>query len=133
MVGIEELMYRLRGETESVSIGKQVSSSSTESISYTAKADGKIEGTLQLRIYAGAENSLHITLEIVDANGEMRKELVTPKGKGYIDGDDDFYQWSISEKIHKGEKVRVTGENTDGTYAYDFRVNLSVNYEGRLG
>jgi len=80
---------------------------------------------LDVRIYPGPELNLRIRPYVVD--GANRRPLVNFKGKDHIDGDDDVWQFDISEPITTRETLLVEVENT-GTDAYDFAVNASIDY-----
>lgn len=126
----ESLKHRLIGVTKPISLGAQVAASSTEIETYTFEADGVLQGKLIIRIYAGPELALRIYPKIV-RKSDVEEHLIHYMGeKDYIDGDDDFFEWEIHKIVKRGDKLEVAATNANASYAYDYRLNCSVNYVG---
>jgi hypothetical protein len=93
---------------------------------------------MTVRIYRGAELSLHI-LPFVERGAENRRSripLVEFRGKDFIDGDGDFFEFGLSEAVEENDVVGVEVTNTADEYAFDFAVNMSLDRAGgssRLG
>lgn len=96
-------------------------------LTYTSEEAATVE-RVDVRIYRGAELDLEVVpFVVVD---EQRFPLVTFRGKEFIDGDGDFFEFTLSEPITAGDKVGVEVTNRDTEFAYDFSVDVSLDYEG---
>lgn len=112
------------------SIGKQVGASATDDEeTYGIDAAATLRD-LSLRIYAGAELDLEITVWIDPEEG-ARYPLIQLEGKDALDGDDDTWEWASAEvPVDDGDELLILADNNDGTNAYDYRFNWT---EDRLG
>lgn len=119
---------------DGVTLSDQVPASTTgQEVTYEVDSDATIE-RIQIRIYEGAE--LDLQLEPIRRTTEGAtpdQPLLEYAGKSYIDGDDDVYEFVVSEAIHNGEKIVIKATNNDGSNAYDYRVNVDVDYHGGSG
>ena len=50
--------------------------------------------------------------------------------KDYIDGNDDVFECQVHKRVYRGDKLVVKAVNENATYAYDYRLDCSVNYVG---
>lgn len=112
---------------EGVSVAKQVPANTTDTETYAVRRDATVE-SVQVRIYQGAENDLHLKLQVRRRGTEQVDNLVQRTGKSYIDGDDDVYHFDISAPVENGDKLRVWYDNNDGANAHNFRVNFDLDY-----
>lgn len=93
-------------------------------------SDATIE-RLAVRIYTGAELDLQLEPVRRTTDGNTPDQpLLEYSGKRYIDGDDDRYQWIISEPVEEGDEIVLKATNKDGSNAYDYRANFDVDYHG---
>lgn len=111
-------------------IAKQVPAATRDRESWVVPRDGRLED-LAVRIYAGAENTLHLRL-YHEQNSGAQETLITPIGKTYIDGDDDKWVWDLSIPVRQDDELVVDYENTDGANAHNFRVTFDVDYHNAL-
>lgn len=91
--------------------------------------DATIE-EVQTRFYIGQELDLQLNLYIRDPDDTQssRKIIPTPGSIDHIAGDDDDYRWDVSEPINKGDKIVVEATNQDANNAYNYVVNMDVDY-----
>lgn len=121
-------MSYLRRTKNGVSFGATVPAASDERLVHELTTDATVEG-VSVRIYRGAENTLRLTLTHVPASGSPSDLVETVDGgKDYVDGDDDLYQWDTSVPVEDGDELVVEANNTDGTNAHNFRVNMDLDY-----
>lgn len=108
-------------------IAKQVPAADSGKLTLPIDAPGTVE-KLKLRIYAGAENDLHLRPQIKANNAYSN--LLDYAGKDYVDGDDDTWTWDLSEPIRKDEELVIRYDNKDGANAHNFRATFSVDHLG---
>lgn len=107
--------------------------------------DGTVE-FIRIRIYAGAELSVHIVPYVLNDRQTRRNLLTFPAGgKPYVDGDDDTFIFAIREPVLYGDKDVIIVEavnaldpaatNADGTlkypaaqFTYDFAVDVEIDF-----
>lgn len=88
---------------------------------------------MRIRIYVGAQLALRLTPYIVNARGQRRDLVAWGDGaaaKRYIDGDDDLYEYSLSEPIDADadERICIDAVNTDAANALDFSADFGLDY-----
>ena len=127
---MERILTKLRGETKPISLGRLVGAASTEVDEYEFLFHGALQGKLSIRIYVGPELDLRIYPVIVRAGGAVENVIHYMGEKDYLDGEDDRFQWDILMVVRPGDILRVTAVNANAAYAYDYRLNCSVNYVG---
>jgi hypothetical protein len=54
------------------------------------------------------------------------------EGKQYVDGDNDMFEFAVSEELERGEEIVIEVENTDGSNAHNWRTTIDVDYRGGL-
>lgn len=126
-------MSYLQRTAEGVTIARTVPAGESDRIEWTVPQDATVEAA-SARIYTGAENTLRLKLKHRPATAS-EQQLVVPAegdgdGKDYIDGDDDDWSWNLSVPVEKGDTLVVEHNNTDGTNAHNYRVNIDVDYMG---
>jgi hypothetical protein len=86
---------------------------------------------LMVRIYRGAELDLQV-VPFVKQGGDdgSRHPVVTLRGKDYIDGDGDKWQFSAVEQVQPGDLVGVEVTNTNSEFAYDFASDFTIDRAG---
>lgn len=109
---------------------------STETLTVEMQDDATVED-VGVRIYQGPRLDLQIFPFVeVDSTGAGvdRKALINfpddPEAKDYIDGNDDDFGFDVSRAVERDEKIGVEVENTDTEHAYDYTVDVIVDYEG---
>jgi hypothetical protein len=98
-------------------------------VTLSVDADGTIE-SLKLRIYRGAENTLHLR-PVRKTNGS-EIALLDYAGKTFVDGDDDVWQWDVSVPIQKGDEIGIRYDNQDPNNPHNFRATVDVDHRGGL-
>jgi hypothetical protein len=119
------------GRKESVRFAKAVSAGTTEELTYRVEKDATVEH-LMVRIYRGAELDLHVKpfIKTGDDDSRRRIDLVQFNGKDFVDGDGDKWEFPVSEPVKEGDLIGVEAENKDGTYDYDFAMNVTIDRAG---
>lgn len=114
-----------------LTFARQVPAAEDDRVAYEVQRDATVEG-VEARIYSGAENTLHLTIKHIPATGTPTPLVGTVDedgtGKSYIDGDDDVYNWDVSHPVEKGDILVVDHDNTDGSNAHNYRVNMNLDY-----
>jgi len=123
----------LKRTAEGLTFARQVPADESDRLTWEVGNDATVEG-VTARIYRGAENTLHLRLKHIPASGSP-SQLVEPAaddgdGKDYIDGDDDAWEWDLSVPVEEGDLLVVEHENTDGSNAHNYRVNMDIDYMG---
>jgi hypothetical protein len=118
-------------ERTSVTWAEQVPAGDDDVLAYELPADATVEN-VRVRIYPGAENTLRVTPQVRTRSNNTFPLLET-RGKDYVDGDDDTWQFGVSESVEEGDKIQVRRENTDGQNAHNYRVIVDVDYLGGTG
>lgn len=118
-------------DKEAVTFSDQVPAGSTEVLTLTVPEDATVEN-VALRIYAGAELSLKVRMFVDPVGNTANQPLVEPVGKGHVDGDDDYHEWDLSRSVSEGDEIVVEAENVNSDYAYDYRVNMEIDYASGL-
>lgn len=114
----------------SVSFGVTVAASSTEVLEWEVPRDATVE-SVTVRMYPGPENDLEVVPFKRDQDTrEDRIPLLTLVGKQYVDGDDDVYEFRVSEAVAEEEILGVEAVNTNADSDYNIRVNMTVDYAG---
>lgn len=112
---------------EAASLSDHVPAATTEQVlTLTVERPATVE-RVALRIYQGAQLDLEIRPYIRRKNN-TEQPLIELVGKEYIDGDDDLYVWDISRPLEDNEEIVFSATNNDGSNAYDYRVNLDLDY-----
>jgi hypothetical protein len=115
------------GTQRSIRFSESVDPDSSITLTKEVEEDATVE-QLDVRIYRGAELALRVTPFVKRDN--RRFELVEFRGKDYIDGDGDFWEFSVSEAVETEDQIGVEVENVDDEYLFDFAVNMTVDREG---
>jgi hypothetical protein len=116
---------------DNVRFADRVSPSSTETLRHELKRAATVE-FINVRIYPGAELDLQLVPFGENREGSNRYPLVTLEGKSHIDGDADRFEFDVSEPVDAGEYIGVEATNQDASNAYDYAVDITVEYAGGL-
>lgn len=128
-----------RETRDGLTFARQVPAGESDQLAHEVEEPATVE-SVQTRIYQGAENTLRLRLYHI-ADGS-RSRLIEHVGdpdaggggtKDYIDGDDDDYRWDVSVPVERGDTLVVDHENTDGSNAHNYRVNMDVDHLGGSG
>lgn len=87
--------------------------------------------SVKIRIYDGPELALRLQMFIRDASGNLASVLqysASTGAKNYIDGNDDEFVFDVRVPARVGDTLVVRANNTSATYAYDFSVDIEVDY-----
>lgn len=114
----------------SVRFAETVAPGETEELTEEVTRDATVE-RVTVRIYLGAELDLRVRPFVTES--DSRRPLIVYQGKEYIDGDDDVYEFALSEPVAGGESIGVEVENRSGQWPYDFSMSATVDYENGLG
>lgn len=119
-------------DQDSLRFASDVPPNSTVTLRRRLQEEGTVE-KVRVRIYPGAELDLRVEpfIEIGDSNSH-RLPLITYGGNGktYVDGDDDTFEFQVSEFVDGDEVVGVRAENLDGSNTYDFAMDVVLVREG---
>lgn len=117
------------GDRDGMTIGDHVPAGATgREASITLDAPATIEH-LSVRIYQGAQLDLELR-PVVRHKDNTEQPLLEYAGKTYVDGDDDRWDWPLSKSIEEEEEIVIYATNRDGSNAYDYRVNVAIDYHG---
>jgi hypothetical protein len=126
----ERFFNNLLGVTQPIQFADQIAASSESTEEYEFLADGVLEGQLRIRFYKGSELDLWLYPKLVRIDTE--EDIIQYRGtKKYVDGEDDILTWHIRKKVKRGDKLTCRAVNNNATFAYDYRLDASVNYEGQ--
>lgn len=121
-------------DRRSIRFAEDVGPDSTVIETYEAPHDLTVE-QLTVRIYRGAELDLQV-FPFVDRDRsddrQQREPLVVFRGKEFIDGDGDTFEFPVSVSVKEGQEIGVEVENVDSTYTYDFAAEVTVDPVGGL-
>lgn len=91
-----------------------------------AERDATVE-RVDVRFYAGPRLDLRLVPFVrSDAN---RVELIDTTGRDAIVGDNDVFQFEVSEPLGTTDTLGVAFENVDEEHSYDFAVDLQIDRE----
>lgn len=125
-------MARDRGVSIAAAVGPSgTDPQNVETYDSEIREDSTVE-KVNVRIYPGAGLALRLEILKVDNQTGIESELIRTEGKQYIDGDDENYEWEISEPIKKDDKIRVRATNIADEEELNFRANLDVDERGGL-
>lgn len=113
---------------DGVSFATEAAAGASDELVYAVDRPATVEH-VTARIYSGAETTLEL-VPVVRTVDENERPLVELVGKPAIDGDDDSYEWNISQEIEKNEEIVIKYTNTDGSNAHNFRVNVDIDHLG---
>ena len=99
-------------------------------ITHEVTADATIE-KVTVRFYPGPLLDLELRPFIEPEEGQ-RADLVDVIGRDRIVGDDDVFEFYVSEPIEEGDTIGVEYENLDPSNSYDFSVDMEVDRIGGL-
>lgn len=87
---------------------------------------------LTARFYAGQQRALHVQVLKLAHQTEYSLIHFPKDGVQYLAGDDDRFNWQISEPIlgSQGEQLLVRFINTDAANKYGAAIDLSVDFAG---
>jgi hypothetical protein len=94
--------------------------------------DGTVE-RVRVRIYIGAQLDLKLRVWLRRKNGGKVDEPLIKFVKGmkdYIDGDDDDFSFEIGVPVYLDDEIVVEYKNDDPLNAYDFSVDVEIDYAG---
>jgi hypothetical protein len=83
---------------------------------------------IRVRFYQGPE--LDLTIEPYRERASDRLPLVDLYGRDVLVGDDDHFEFEISEQLHEDDTLGVVATNNSTEYAYDFNLDITVEYAG---
>lgn len=84
---------------------------------------------VRVRIYNGPEWDLHISPFVqIGGDDAPRTDLINYQGKDYVDGNADHFKFPVSESVTPGDVVGVDVENVEEDWAYDFSVDMDIEY-----
>lgn len=123
----------LKKQKHGLTFARQVPAAESDRLAYEVQEDATLEG-VTARIYKGAENTLRLNVLHIPASGSPTSLVenvdADGDGKDYIDGDDDAWTWEPSVPVEEGDSLVVDHENTDGSNAHNYRVNMNLDYMG---
>ena len=99
-------------------------------LSHEVTADATIE-KVTVRFYPGPLLDLELR-PYVETDDGQRVDLVDVIGRDKIVGDDDVFEFYVSEPIREGESIGVEYTNQDPSNSYDFVVDMEVDRIGGL-
>ena len=103
---------------------------SSEELTYEVQRAATVEG-VDVRIYRGAELDLQVRpFARFGGQDAPKTPLITFIGKEYVDGDGDFFTFTLSESVTPGDVIGVEVTNTSTEYSYDFSVDVDLEHEG---
>lgn len=116
---------------DSVRFSGQVSPDSTETYTKTVQDPATVE-EVSVRFYAGPRLDLQVTpfVDVGEGSQSNRIPLIDFRGKQYVDGDDDYWIFPVSESVERDDTLGVEVVNVDGTNSYDFSCDLVVDRAG---
>jgi hypothetical protein len=95
----------------------------TKSIDRPATAE-----RLMIRFYQGPELDLEVRPTRERQNESL--PLIDLIGRDVVVGDDDVFDFQISEPLEEGDEIAVEVTNNDDTYAFDVNVDVAIDYAG---
>jgi hypothetical protein len=120
------------GRKRALAFSTTVPAGETEEETFELTNDATIED-LRVRFYPGQELSLQIQVYLLKKDQDKKIDLVEyPGDKKHLSGNDDYFEFDLSKKAKKGDKIVIKSENTDSQYAYDYKANMSVEEAGGL-
>lgn len=103
---------------------------SSEVLTYEVERPATVEG-VDVRIYRGAELDLQVRpFGRFGGDDAPKTPLITFVGKEFVDGDGDFFTFTLSEVVTPGDVIGVEVTNTSTEYSYDFSVDVDLEHEG---
>lgn len=93
-----------------------------------AERDATVE-RVDVRFYAGPRLDLKLVPFVRTERGD-RVELIDVTGREAIVGDNDVFEFEVSEPLDSTDVLGVAFDNTDEENAYDFVVDLQIDREG---
>lgn len=132
MFNIEAFLNKLAGATVPLQFGEVVLAGATQTVEYIFEADGVLQGVFRIRFYQGTELDLWIYPVIRGTDGAETNIIQYRGTKKYVDGENEVLPWNIRKKVKRGDIMRITAVNNDPAHDYDYRVDASVNYIGRV-
>lgn len=118
----------MTGSDRGVSLAGAIDPNTTEFIRYEVGSDATIEN-FTVRIYPGAGFALRLRPKVVKSENNAYP-LIRTRGKNYIDGDDEKYEWDLSEPVEQGDEIVVEAENLASESEYNFRANADIDERG---
>ncbi|MFC3476111.1 hypothetical protein [Halobacterium litoreum] len=116
---------------DSVRFSGQVSPDDTETLTKTVQEPATVE-EVSVRFYAGPRLDLEVVpfVDVGESSQSNRIPLIDFRGKQYVDGDDDYWIFPVSESIERDDTLGVEVRNVDSSNAYDFSVDVVVDRAG---
>lgn len=99
-----------------------------ESAEYSERiADDATAEHVTVRFYQGTE--LDVEVFPFRERESERLPLVDTNGRRALVGDDDVFDFDVSEEIKQGDRIGVQVTN-NGAYSYDFVTDIDVDFQG---
>jgi len=121
-------------ERRSLRFSDTVDPGDSDIFTFETERDCTVE-RMEVRVYRGAEFDLLIE-PFVDRNKSndrrRREDIIVYRGSEIIAGDADKFQFDVSKSVQDGQEIGVEVTNQDGEYAYDFVVDMTLEYAGGL-
>lgn len=122
---------RSDGDKEGVTLSDRVPANTTDQeVTLEITQEATIE-RMSVRIYTGAELSLEL-YPFIRRDDNSTQPVIEMVGKSYVDGDDDYHEWDLSRGLEAGDELVIQATNNDGSNAYDYRVNVDIDYANGL-
>jgi len=115
---------------EALHFRRTVSPSTSGRDKFSVRKPFSIE-KMMARFYVGQELDMEVDPFILNPDTGQRYELVRyPAQATKIAGDDDDYEFSISQPVEEEWEIVIDYENLNSTNSYDYVVNMDVDYAG---
>jgi hypothetical protein len=88
---------------------------------------------VDVRVYRGAEFALEVEPFVdreKDPDRTQREPLLTYRGRQFVAGDGDRFQFPVSRDVKSGQTVGVQATNQSSNFAYDFNTTLILEHAG---
>lgn len=112
--------------------GTTIGPGEIDHISHEVEEPATIED-MTIRFYQGPELAVRVRPRRIRTNSP--KDLVTYRGKQFIDGDGDKWEYDVSEPVEQGDEIEVEIENVadpdpEVDLTYDVTVEMHLDREG---
>ena len=110
--------------------GRKVGASTEGTETYDVAKDATLE-KLEIRIYSGAEDTLRLNVYKRDQETDSKRKIIdTPDDQEFIGGNEDFFEFRLTESVTSDDEIIVEYENTDGSNPHRYKVNMELERTG---
>jgi hypothetical protein len=116
---------------DSIRFSETIPPGESKTLSYELPDDARIE-EVSVRMYRGAELDLEV-FPFLEREEGRREPLVTFRGREVVVGDNDHFDFLISQPVRESDEIGIEAEHTGSDFQLDVQVTMVLDYRNGSG